>query len=344
MIRGVNERFLRACRLESVDATPIWLLRQAGRYLPEYRALRARHSLLDLCLTPELAIEVTLQPVRAFDLDAAILFSDLLVPLAPLGVPFHFAQGEGPVVDAPLRSRRDIEALRLFEPREELSPVLAAVSVLSNELSVPLIGFAGAPFTLASYAVEGGRSRSFSRIKALMYGDPAAWHLLAERLASMAGDLLTAQVESGARAVQVFDTWIGALTGEDFREYALPHLKRLFAQLKPLGVPRIYFGTETTHLIGAIAEVGADVVGLDWRVEIDRAWERLGFDCAVQGNLDPTLLLAPQAIILAGADAILTRAAGRRGHIFNLGHGVLPDTPSENVRALVDHVHRKSRR
>jgi uroporphyrinogen decarboxylase len=340
----MNDRFLRACRKQSVDATPIWLMRQAGRYMPEYRALRARHAFLDLCLTPSLAVEVTLQPVRAFDLDAAILFSDLLVPLAPLGLRIDFVENAGPVIDAPARSRAEIDALRRFEPRDDLKSVLDAVRALRGELHVPLIGFAGAPFTLASYVVEGGRTRSFSAVKTLMYEDAAAWHRLAALLAETVRAYLEAQVEAGAQAVQVFDTWIGVLGVDDFREFALPHLRTLFEGLGSLGVPRIYFGTETAHLLEAIGEIGADVVGVDWRLPLDEACKRLGPAHAVQGNLDPTLLLGPTARLLASADDVLARVAGRSGHVFNLGHGVLPGTPPENVRILVDHVHERSRR
>ncbi|MBN2369485.1 MAG: uroporphyrinogen decarboxylase [Vicinamibacteria bacterium] len=340
----MNDRFLRACRKQSVDETPIWLMRQAGRYMPEYRALRGKHAFLDLCLTPSLAVEVTLQPVRAFHLDAAILFSDLLVPLAPLGLRFRFAGDAGPVIDTPLRSLAEIDALRRFEPRDELKGVLEAVRVLRGELHVPLVGFAGAPFTLASYAVEGGRTRSFSAVKALMYENPAAWHRLASLLAETARSYLEAQVEAGAQAVQVFDTWIGVLDAGDFREFALPHLRTLFDGLSPLGVPRVYFGTETTHLLDTIREIGADVVGVDWRLPIDDAWGRLGPAHAVQGNLDPTLLLGSASRLLSRADDVLGRVAGRSGHVFNLGHGVLPGTPPDNVRLLVDHVHERSRR
>jgi uroporphyrinogen decarboxylase len=340
----VNDRFLQACRKQKVDATPIWLMRQAGRYMPEYRALREKHSFLDMCLTPSLAVEATLQPVRAFDLDAAILFSDLLVPLAPLGLDVDFAQGAGPIVAPPLRSRAEIDALRRFEPRDELKSVLEAVRTLRGELRVPLIGFAGAPFTLASYAVEGGRTRSFSIVKALMYEDPDAWHRLAALLAETARAYLDAQVEAGAQAVQVFDTWIGVLDADDFREFALPHLRTLFDGLGALGVPRVYFGTDTAHLLEGIREIGADVVGVDWRIPLDEAWKRLGPAHALQGNLDPTTLLGPTSHLLARADDVLERAAERDGHVFNIGHGVLPGTPPESVRILVDHVHERSRR
>ncbi len=335
----MNDRFLRACRREPVDATPVWLMRQAGRYMPEYRALRARYSMLELCHTPELAVEVTLQPLKAFELDAAILFSDLLIPLDPLGLPFDFQAGEGPVVEKPISSRADVEALRRFEPREELSMVLEAIRVLRGELSVPLIGFAGAPFTLASYAIEGGRSSHFAKTKGLMYSEPETWHLLASLLADVVGDYLRAQVEAGVQAVQVFDSWIGALDEADYREFVLPHVKRIFDGLADLDVPTIHFGTGTGHLLSAQREAGGTVIGVDWRTPLDEGWERAGLDVAIQGNLDPTLLFAPRERLLARVDDVLRRVGGRPGHVFNLGHGILPGTPVENVRTLVDHVH-----
>src|SRR5882672_3660159 len=311
---GVNDRFLRACRLQDVDRTPVWFMRQAGRYMPEYRSLRARHTLLTLCRTPELAVEVTLQPVRALGVDAAILFSDLLLPLAPLGIPFDFQAGEGPVIEKPLRSRSDIDALRRFEPREDLGMVLEAIRMLRRELEgkVPLIGFAGAPFTLASYAIEGGHSANFALTKSLMYSDPETWHRLAALLADVAGD---------------------------YREYVLPHVRALFAKLEGTGVPVIHFGTGTFHLLEAQREAGGDVIGLDWRTPLDEGWDRLGPQVGVQGNLDPTLLLGPRDRLRARVDDVLRRAARRPGHIFNLGHGILPSTPVENVKAVVEHVH-----
>jgi uroporphyrinogen decarboxylase len=335
----VNDRFLRACRREPVDQTPVWFMRQAGRYMPEYRALRERHSLLELCRTPELAVEVTLQPIRAFGFDAAILFSDLLIPLDPLGLPFDFHSGEGPVVEKPLRSRADVEALRRFEPREELGMVLEAIRLLRRELEVPLIGFAGAPFTLATYAIEGGSSKNLARTKELMYGDPDTWHRLAELLAEVVADYLRAQVEAGAQAVQLFDSWIGALDEADYREFALPHVRRIFDGLEGLAVPQIHFGTATGHLLAVQREAGGTVIGVDWRTPLDEGWERAGDDVAVQGNLDPTLLFAPRERLLARVDDVLRRAGGRPGHIFNLGHGILPGTPVESVKAVVEHVH-----
>src|SRR5688572_10094276 len=263
-----NDRFLRACRSEPVDATPVWFMRQAGRYMPEYRALREKHSLLELCRTPELAVEVTLQPVRALGVDAAILFSDLLLPLGPLGIPFDFRTGEGPVIDRPLRARADVDALVRFEPREELGMVLEAIRRLRPELHVPLIGFAGAPFTLASYAIEGGHSSHFALTKRLMYEDGATWHRLTALLADVVGEYLVAQVEAGVQAVQVFDSWVGALDAADYREFALLHTRAIFDRLRPLGVPTIHFGTGTMHLLAAQKEAGGDVIGIDWRTPL----------------------------------------------------------------------------
>jgi uroporphyrinogen decarboxylase len=320
-------------------------MRQAGRYMAEYRALRERHSLLEICRTPDLATEVTLQPVRRIEVDAAILFSDLLLPLEPLGLPFDFVHGEGPRIDRPIDSPADVDRLTSFEPRAALSHVLEAVRLIQRELAgrVPLIGFAGAPFTLASYAIEGGHSNNFARTKALMYGDPPAWHRLCELLASVVADYLTAQIEAGVDAVQLFDSWVGALNPADYREFALPHTRRIFDALGRK-VPTIHFGTGTAAILAEMKEAGGDVIGVDWRVPIDVAWERIGFDRAVQGNLDPTLLLGPTQRMFGQVDDVLARVGDRPGHIFNLGHGILPSTPVEHVQMLAQYVHGASRR
>lgn len=341
----IGSRFLKACRREPVDVTPIWFMRQAGRYMAEYRALRERHSLLDICRTPDLATEVTLQPIRRIDVDAAILFSDLLLPLAPMGLPFDFVKGEGPHLERPIGSPGDIDRLRLFDPREELDVVLTAIRQIQRELAghVPLIGFVGAPFTLASYAIEGGHSNNFAKTKALMYGHPDAWHQLCRTLASIAADYLAAQIEAGVDAVQVFDSWVGTLSPSDYREFALPHTQRLFAGAGGR-VPTIHFGTGTGTLLPDMREAGGDVIGVDWRVPIDAAWDRIGTDRGVQGNLDPTLLLGPPQRMFSQADEILTRVGGRSGHVFNLGHGILPSTPVEHVQMLAQYVHRAARR
>jgi uroporphyrinogen decarboxylase len=342
----MKDRFLRACRREPVDRTPVWFMRQAGRYMPEYRALREQHDLLTLCRTPELAVEVTLQPVRALGVDAAILFSDLLLPLEPLGVPFSFAAGEGPVVERPIRGRADVERLRRFDPRAELAPVLEAIRLLARELEgkVPLIGFAGAPFTLASYAIEGGHSSHYAATKSLMYEDPATWHRMAAVLAEIVADYLLAQVTAGAQALQLFDSWVGALGTADYREFVLPHVRAIFGALREAGVPLIHFGTGTGHLLALQREAGGGVIGVDWRMPLDQAWAAVGDDVAIQGNLDPGHLLAPRALLLDRVDDVLARAGGRPGHVFNLGHGILPGTPVANVKAVVERVHEKTER
>jgi uroporphyrinogen decarboxylase len=321
-------------------------MRQAGRYLSEYRALRERHSLLELCRTPDLATEVTLQPIRRIELDAAILFSDLLLPLEPLGIRFDFIHGEGPAIENPLRTDADLAGIRPFEPRESLAYVLQAIRQIKTALAgrVPLIGFAGAPFTLASYAIEGGHSASFAHTKALMYGAPAAWHRFCETIAEVIGDYLLAQIEAGVDAVQVFDSWVGALNARDYREFILPHTRRIFEKIEGAGVPTIHFGVGTGSILGELREAGGDVIGADWRTPLDDAWQRIGFDRAIQGNLDPTVLLAPLDRIVAAADDVLERAGGRPGHIFNLGHGILPSTPVEHVQALARYVHQKTLR
>ncbi|HEY6613773.1 MAG TPA: uroporphyrinogen decarboxylase [Vicinamibacterales bacterium] len=338
-------RFLKACRREPVDATPVWFMRQAGRYMQEYRTLRAQYSLLEICRTPDLATEVTLQPIRRLEVDAAILFSDLLLPLAPMGLPFDFIKGEGPQIERPIDGPADIERLRVFEPREGLGYVLDAIRQIQGELAgrVPLIGFAGAPFTLASYAIEGGHSNNFAKTKSLMYGHPDDWHRLCEKLSSVVADYLVAQIEAGVDVVQVFDSWVGALDTSDYREFALPHTRAIFEAVGTR-VPTIHFGTGTATILEELRDAGGDVIGVDWRIPIDEAWERIGEDHAVQGNLDPTLLLGPPTRMMQQTDAILRRVAARPGHIFNLGHGILPSTPVEHVQMLAHYVHTASRR
>src|SRR5690349_3056907 len=333
------DRFLRACRRKPVDATPVWFMRQAGRYMAEYRAIRERHSLLEICRIPDLATEVTLQPVRRIEVDAAILFSDLLLPLEPMGLPFDFIKGEGPQLERPISEPADVDRLQRFEPREALGHVLEAIRQIQRELAgrVPLIGFAGAPFTLASYAIEGGHSNNFAKTKALMYGHPDAWHRLCEHLSTMVGDYLNAQIDAGVDAVQVFDSWVGTLSASDYREFALPHSKKIFDAIGSR-VPTIHFGTGTAMILGDLANAGGDVIGADWRVPIDEAWTKIGPNRSVQGNLDPTLLLGPPARMFQQTDDILARIGGRPGHIFNLGHGILPSTPVEHVQMLAQYV------
>ncbi|NOZ26713.1 MAG: uroporphyrinogen decarboxylase [Chloroflexi bacterium] len=339
-------RFLAACRREPVDCTPVWLMRQAGRYMSEYRALRERYSILEIIKTPELAVEVTLQPIRAFDLDAAIIFADILPPLEAMGLDLAFVKGDGPVIHNPVRSAADVRALRRPDPEEDLHFTLEAIRLARRELEgrAPLIGFSGAPFTLASYAIEGGSSRHYARTKGMMYDDPAAWHQFMEKLADLVGRYLQAQVRAGAQAVQLFDSWVGALSPADYREYVLPYSRHAIDVARQEGAPVIHFSTGTAGMLELIKEAGGDVIGVDWRIDLGAAWQRLGEDVAIQGNLDPVALLAPRPELERRAASVLQQAAGRPGHIFNLGHGVLPMTPVENVRALVDFVHEHSRR
>jgi uroporphyrinogen decarboxylase len=337
----VNDRFLKACRREPVDTTPVWFMRQAGRYMSDYRALRQRYSLLDICRAPELAVAVTLQPVDVIEVDAAILFSDLLIPFTPMGLDFDFIKGEGPAIAHPIRCAGDVDRLRRFDPREALPFVLQTIRALRSELvnRVPLIGFGGAPFTLAAYAIEGGPSTTYARTKAFMYAQPRSWHRLCEHLAEMMSDYLAAQVEAGVQALQLFDSWAGALSRADYREFAHPHSSRILDSIRSLGVPVVHFGVGTAAILPDLADAGGDVIGVDWRLPIDEAWAIVGHDRAVQGNLDPSLLLAPPERLLAAADDVLRRAGGREGHIFNLGHGILPSTPLEHVQELAKHVH-----
>jgi uroporphyrinogen decarboxylase len=336
----MNDSFLRACRREPVSRTPIWLMRQAGRYMAEYRALREKYDILTICRTPELSAQVTLQPLERFDLDAAILFSDIMVPVRGMGVEFEIAESLGPIVANPVRDLNGARNLRVLEPETDVPYVLEAIRILRRDLQgrVPLIGFAGAPFTLASYLVEGRASRDLPLTKTLMYSDPAAWHMLMDKLAATVSAYLLAQIRAGVQAVQLFDSWVGALGPRDYRDYVLPHSKRIFDALAPAGVPRIHFGTGTSTLLELMKEAGGDVLGLDWRVPLGDAWSRLG-DVALQGNLDPAAMLTTPAVVQEQARRVLAQASGRAGHIFNLGHGVLPRTPVENVQRLVETVH-----
>jgi uroporphyrinogen decarboxylase len=343
----MNDRFLKACRREPVDCTPVWLMRQAGRYMDAYRRLRERHTMAQLVKTPELAVEITLQPIRAFNLDAAIIYSDILPPLEAMGLEVEFVDGEGPIIRNPLRSRADVEALRESEPRESLGFVLQAIRLTRQELDgrVPLIGFAGAPFTLATYAIEGGsNARNPIQTKNLMYWEPQTWHLLMERLARFIGHYLEAQVEAGAQALQLFDSWVGALSPSDYQNYVAPYSRYVLQTAQATGVPVIHFSTGTCGMIEQIAAAGGDVVAVDWRIPLDEAWQRIGHHRAIQGNLDPAVLLGPLEELKRQTMEILKRAGNRPGHIFNLGHGVLPQTPVEAVAYLVEIVHRESQR
>jgi len=335
--------FLAACRREPVRHTPIWLMRQAGRYLPEYRAVREKLGFLALCKSPDAAAEVTVTAARRLGVDAAIIFADILLVLEPMGVGLEFARDDGPVLRHPVRSAADVDRLAEVDPAA-LGFVAEAVRRARAALGgLPLIGFAGAPFTLASYLIEGGGSPAYTRTRAFLHADPGAWRALMERLGRTVAAYLNAQIEAGADAVQLFDSWVGCLSPADYRTHVLPHVRALVAALRP-GTPIIHFGTGTAGLLEGLRAAGGDVIGLDWRVDLDAAWARLGHDVAVQGNLDPAVLLAPVPEIRARAAAILAQAAGRPGHIFNLGHGVLPQTPVDHVRALVDCVHELSAR
>jgi uroporphyrinogen decarboxylase len=312
--------------------------------MPEYRKLREKHAMLELAKTPELATQVTLQPVSAFELDAAILFSDIMVPAWGIGVPFRIEENVGPIVDRPIRDEAQIEALRKFEPARDVPYVLEAIRMVRKELAgrIPLLGFSGAPFTLASYLIEGKSPRQFRWTKTMMLARGDLWERLMTHLTDTVIAYLKAQAEAGAQALQLFDSWVGNLHPDDYARYVQPHSRRVFRELAELRVPLIHFGTETATLLGKMTEAGGDVIGADWRIPLDEAWERIGGDRAIQGNLDPGVLFAPGEIVEREAKAILDRAAGRPGHIFNLGHGILPETPVDNVRRLVDFVHESS--
>jgi uroporphyrinogen decarboxylase len=331
--------FLDACRGHPVERVPVWFMRQAGRSLPEYREVRARAGMFDIVGDPALAAEVTLQPVRRLGVDAAILFSDIVVPLVAVGIGIELREGVGPVLEEPFRTQADMGRLRPLEPEADIPSVLDTVRLVAKESEVPLIGFAGAPFTLASYLVEGGPSRNHARTKTFMHSDPETWSALLDALADISLASLRAQVEAGAAAVQVFDSWAGALNPADYRRSVLPASRRIFAGLADLGVPRIHFGVGTGELLGLFAEAGADVVGVDWRVPLDAARDRLGPDVAVQGNLDPAVCLAPAGVVEAAVADVLGRNGGRSGHVFNLGHGVLPQTDPDTLLRIVDQVH-----
>ncbi len=334
-----QHRFLKACRREPVDRVPVWMMRQAGRFLPEYRELRKEHTILELCHSPELSAKVTLMPIERFDLDAAILFADILLPLEGFNIGFRFETSEGPVIEGPIRTPEDVDALRGFDPTQALGYVPEAVRAIQRELNgrVPLIGFAAAPFTLASYMIEGGSSRRYMHVKSMMYNHPGAWDRLMKLVREVTRDYLAAQIEAGAQAIQLFDSWVGSLSPNDYRKYVLPHSRWVLEGLSDYGVPRIHFGTDTATLFEHMMEAGGEVLGVDWRLPISRARLIVGSDFALQGNLDPALLLAPEELLVEEVNRILSEAG--RGFIFNLGHGVWPETPPEAVRTVVETVH-----
>lgn len=342
-----DSRFLRACRREQVDATPIWLMRQAGRYMPEYRALREKWGILDIIKNPELAVEVTLQPVNAFEVDAAIIFADILPILEPMGLSLEFVKGEGPLIHNPIRTAGDVRSLRRVAPEEGVPFTLKAIEMARSELDsrgVPLIGFSGAPYTLASYAIEGGSSKNHIHVKQMMMGQPEVWNELMRTFSTTAGEYLLAQARAGAQALQVFDSWCGELSPADYAVHVLPHTRHAIDIAKGGGVPVILFGVGSGGLLELMATSGADVIGVDWRVDLRTGWDRIGADYGIQGNLDPVSLFAPWQAIQPRVDHVLNRANGQPGHIFNLGHGVLPNTPVDTVKRLIEYVHTASAR
>jgi len=342
---AAGSRFVQACLRQPVDRTPVWLLRQAGRYMPEYMAVRKHHSLLDICRTPEIAAEVTITAAQRLGVDAAIIFADLLLPFTPMGLDFEFLAGEGPVVHVPVRTAEQVRALRI-DRVNELSYVAHAIEKVVAHFAAPredgdqlgIIGFCGAPFTLASYMIEGGSSRNYVETKKLMYSDNVAWPLLMEKLVTVLVGFAQQQVEAGADVIQIFDSWVGALSVTDYRRYCLPATTELVRRIQALGVPVIYFGVDTASLLPAMSETGADVIGLDWRVPLDAGWKAVGGGCAVQGNLDPITLFAPEDVLKDRVREVLAAAVGRPGHIFNLGHGIVPGTPVENVIKVVEWI------
>jgi uroporphyrinogen decarboxylase len=326
-----------------VDRTPVWFMRQAGRYMPEYRAVRKKHSLIEICKDPQLAAEVTITAAEILQVDAAIIFADLLLPFEVMGLPFHFSAGEGPVIEQPVRSMEEVRRLSV-DSAADLGYVADAVRLVAQHFGskLPVIGFCGAPFTLASYMIEGGGSRHYVNTKKMMYSQPDAWSELLAKLVSVTSEYAAAQVHAGADAIQIFDSWVGCLSVEDYRRHVLPQTTELVQKLRQSKVPVIYFGTDTAALLSSMRETGADVIGLDWRIPLDEGWSRLGKGRAVQGNLDPVVLFSDWTHVKQRAKEVLDRAAGRPGHIFNLGHGILPETPVENVKALAAFVQEHS--
>jgi len=338
-----NSLLIRAAKAQPTERTPVWFMRQAGRYMPEYRAIRKQYSLIEICKKPRVAAQVTIEAAEILQVDAAIIFADLLLPLEVMGLPFHFSAGEGPKIEQPVRTPEDIAHLRT-DRAADLGYVSEAVKLVCKHFGdkLPVIGFCGAPFTLASYMIEGGSSRNYIFTKKLMYSEPAAWKELMNKLVAVTAEYSSDQVRAGADTIQIFDSWVGCLSVEDYRRYVLPHATDLVRRLQKTGVPVIYFGTDSATLLPAMQETGADVIGLDWRIPLDTGRKSLGGKGAVQGNLDPVLLFADWKELKARAEDILRQAGGRPGHIFNLGHGILPETPVENVKALCDFIRERS--
>jgi uroporphyrinogen decarboxylase len=338
-----NSLFVQAAKAQPTERTPVWFMRQAGRYMPEYRAIRKQYSLIEICKKPEIAAQVTIEAAEILGVDAAIIFADLLLPLEVMGLPFHFTPGEGPMIEKPVRTAEDVTHLRT-DRAADLGYVSEAVKLVCKHFGekLPVIGFCGAPFTLASYMIEGGSSRNYLFTKKMMYSDTATWNELMKKLVAVTAEYSAEQVRAGADTIQIFDSWVGCLSVEDYRRYVLPHATNLVKRLRNTGVPIIYFGTDSSTLLPSMQETGADVVGLDWRIPLDTGWQALGHRGGVQGNLDPVLLFADWKQIKSQAEKILRQAAGRPGHIFNLGHGILPETPVENVKALCDFVRERN--
>ena len=337
--------FLMACRRQPTPYTPIWLMRQAGRYMKEYRALRKKFSFLEMCKNPELAAKVTLFPIEKFKLDAAIIFSDILIPLEPMGIELEFAKGEGPVIHHPVREIKQVENLRMIEPEEDLSFLMKAIQIVHQELEgkIPLIGFSGAPFTLASYIIEGGHSTNYILTKGLMHQNRSVWDGLMKKISEVLIRYLNAQIHSGVQAIQLFDSWVGCLSPSDYEKFVLPFSKKVIEGVDK-SVPLIHFATSSSTLLERMKQAGGDVIGVDWRIDLKEAWTRIGYDVAIQGNLDPVILLAPPDLIEKEVKRILDQAERRSGHIFNLGHGILPNTPVDHVSVLVETVHQYSSR
>jgi len=345
MDKGIKYPFIRACYREKTEYTPIWMMRQAGRYLKEYRSLRKRFSFMEMCKNPELSAEVTLLPIKKLDLDAAILFSDILLPLEPMGIKLEYTKKDGPLILQPIREMKQIKNLNTYDPKEDLDFVFKAIEIVRRELEgkIPLIGFSGAPFTLASYVVEGGHSKNYILTKGLMYRDYPSWDGLMSKLSEVLIHYLNSQIDFGVQAIQIFDSWVGCLSPSDYERYVLPYSKRVIEGIKKT-VPIIHFATSSSALLNLMKLAGGDVIGVDWRVDLNKAWEDLRHEVAIQGNLDPAVLLGPTETIEREAKRIIDSVEGRPGHIFNLGHGILPNTPFDNVKFLIELVHEYSKK
>ena len=340
------DRMLATCRRQPVDATPVWFMRQAGRCFPEYRELKEKHDLMTLFKTPELATRIALIPVKQLQVDGAVMYADIMLPLEGMGVPFHIEPDVGPIVHSPIRTQADVDAVRVVEAEEATPYVFDMVRMLRSELgeNAALVGFSGAPFVLACYMIEGKPSRDYAKAKAFMFGSPELWHVFMEKVTEVVIRYLRCQVEAGIQVAQLFDSWVGMLSPSQYEQFALPYSRRVFTEIKSLGVPTIHFGTSAASLLELMASAGSDIVGVDWRVPLDDAWARIGYELGIQGNLDPAMMLAPLDVIQEGARDVLRRAGGRPGHIFNLGHGVIPETDPEDLARLVEFVHEDTKR